>query len=341
MKLESLTKLSVTAICHGPLPLRQLLEESLYYPACDIDGGVVRYCNERFDMFGICSYVYVDYAAGEGRLREHLDEFRGYHLLASRRLSPSDVGANRPFPMPEGIDSEEYGRYRRDWKPFACWAVYERDANYGSSHGPERFSLLYLGAEGVAAYAGLYLHNNIVPKAIALIQPGHGFGLNWTNFWDWNGPLTQQAKRGKSLPEYFFYGGLGFHGYNDCPWPGYHQIDRVDHYYPDVFDSALTIWRGNIISLKVYDGTRESNYGTTLQILDNPRTLPHELADQVFLEYQGYRYEAKIRTYRCSDTLRGSNTIKELLRLNDWNPGLTFPCEFVSNGDTHIYRILG
>lgn len=24
------------------------LRESLYYPACDIDGGVIKYCNEHY-----------------------------------------------------------------------------------------------------------------------------------------------------------------------------------------------------------------------------------------------------------------------------------------------------
>ena len=244
MKLESLTKLSVTDLCHGTFPIRQLLEDSLYYPACDIDGGVVRYCNELFDMFGICSYVYVDYTAGENRLRAHLDEFRGYHLLASRRLSPSDVGANRPFPMPEGIDSEEYGRYRRDWKPFACWAVYERDANYGSSHGLERFSLLYLGAEGAAAYAGLYVANGITPKAMAIIQPGTGFGLNWTDFCDWGGPLARTVQMGHSMPELFFYGGWGRFDYLDFNWPGYRPFDGIDDYFFRQ-EGRVTVWKYN------------------------------------------------------------------------------------------------
>ena len=74
--------------------------------------------------------------------------------------------------------------------------------------------------------------------------------------------LLPDSQERKVPPEFFFYGGLGFHGYNDCPWHGYHRIDRVDHYYPTVFDSALTVWRGNIISLKVYDGGRESKITT-------------------------------------------------------------------------------
>ena len=242
MKLESLAKLSASDIYCGIFPPRQLLEDSLYYPACDLDGGVIRYCNEHFDALGICSYVYVDYAAGEGRLRAHLDEFRGYHLLASRPLTPSDVGADRPFPMPVGINPEEYCQYRKEWKPFACWAVYERDGDYGSSHGPKRFSLLYLGAEGAAAYAGLYVANGITPKAMAIIQPGTAFGLNWTDFTDWNAALARTVRMGKSMPEYFFFGGHGSFAYLDFNWPGYYNIDSISPYYRDN-DGSVTIWK--------------------------------------------------------------------------------------------------
>ena len=242
MKIEALNILSVSDICHGNFPLRQLLKDSLYYPACDLDGGVVRYCNEHFDTLGICSYVYVDYAAGEGRLRAHLDEFRGYHLFASRPLSPSDVGADKPFPMPEGINPEDYIRYRDEWKPFACWAVYERDDDYDSGHGPERFSLLYLGAEGAAAYAGLYVVNGITPKAMAIIQPGTGFGLNWTDFCDWNAPLARTVRMGKSMPDYFFFGGYRDFDGLDFQWPGYYLLETINPYYRNN-GGCVTVWK--------------------------------------------------------------------------------------------------
>lgn len=340
MTLEQLLKLSPQKIESDPFPLRVLLKDSLYYPACDIDGELIRYCNLHFPRIKICSFVYADYGTGEERLTENLNSFLGYHLLSSRTLRPEDVGADRPLPMPEGINPEDYQRFQPEWKPFAHWAVLERDEEYGDEHGPERFSLLFLGAEGVAAYEGLYNTNKITPKAIALIQPGHGFGFNWTNFYDWNAPLARTVRKGKSLPEYFFYGGMGYHGYNACPWPGYTQLDRVDHYYPTLLESAMTVWRGNMVKLKVYDGNREDNVGITMQIMDNARTLPH-ICDRVFLEYQGRRYEATIGAYRCGDTLRGAETIKDLIVRNNWQPGQTFLCEFSSERDgNHIYKIM-
>ena len=242
MLVERLMGLSITGIERNNFPLKDLLEDSLFYPACDIDGGVIKYCNEHFDELGICSYVYADYATGEDRLEEHLNDFRGYHLLASRELTPSDVGADKPVPIPEGINPDEYLRYKEDWKPFARWTVFERDSYYGEEHGPERFSLLYLGAEGVAAYVGLYLANGITPRAMAIIQPGHGFGLNWTDFTDPEGVLARIVRVGSSMPEYFFYGGYGDFEYDDFAWPGYEQIDRIPCYYPHD-GGRVTVWQ--------------------------------------------------------------------------------------------------
>ena len=140
----------------------------------------------------LCSFVYADYGTGEDTLIENLDGFLGYHLFATRELNPEDLAADQKLEMPQGIDMQDYLRYQDVWqRPFARWAVFERDDNRDDQHGPERFSLLFLGSEGVATYAALYLRYNITPKAIALIQPGHAFGLNWTNFWDWNGPLAR------------------------------------------------------------------------------------------------------------------------------------------------------
>ena len=339
MTIRSLQNLSVNQIQNGEFPLKSLLRDSLYYPSCDIDGELIRYCNRHFGQLEICSFVYADYAAGRERLMENIDTFRGYHLLATRELGPADVGADKNLQRPEGIGIDDYGRYQDHWQPFGQWAVYERDGDYGPDHGPIRFSLIYLGAEGAAAYSGLYLNNKITPKGLAIIQPGHGFGLNWTDFTDPDGPLTRTMMMGRSMPEYIFYGGLGFHGYNELPWSGFKRIDRVDHYYPTVFDSAMTVWQGTVVSLQVYNGNRLSNQGVTLQILDNPRTMLHDYAEHAIVNFRGRSYEATIGAYRRGDTLRGGE-IKDLILRNNWQPGQSFHCVFFIEGGTHFYRII-
>jgi len=67
-------------------------------------------------------------------------------------------------------------------KPYCFWSIFQRGINVPSIHGPPRFSLLYLCADGVAAFQALYYANSASPKAVAVIQPGTAFGGNWTDF---------------------------------------------------------------------------------------------------------------------------------------------------------------
>lgn len=96
----------------------------------------------------------------------------------------------------------------------------------------------------------------------------------------------------------------------------------------------------NIIYLKVYDGNRHGNYGITFQILKNSRTLPHDDARYVAVEYKNRRYAAALRTYQHGDTLRGAGTIMPLITENGWQPGKELKSEFIRSDDSHIYRIL-
>ena len=66
--------------------------------------------------------------------------------------------------------------------PFGEWLVFEREAGVAEDHGPERFSLVYVGADGVASYQALYLQNEVAPEVLAIIQPGTGWGGSYTDF---------------------------------------------------------------------------------------------------------------------------------------------------------------
>lgn len=47
---------------------------------------------------------------------------------------------------------------------FCVWLVFQRTANYDELHGPERFSFVYLSADGAAAYQALF--TKITPTGI-------------------------------------------------------------------------------------------------------------------------------------------------------------------------------
>jgi hypothetical protein len=75
---------------------------------------------------------------------------------------------------------------QRNFKPFALWALYELNpAKTGKTHGKaQRFSILHIGGEACATFEALYIQNKINPSAIAIINPGEGYGDNWTRFSD-------------------------------------------------------------------------------------------------------------------------------------------------------------
>ena len=95
-----------------PFPLTKILENSLYYPACDIDGLPVEY------LAGLVhSFIYVDYAVGRERIASRLEgrrgrNFRGYRLIGMRDVSRSELTPTGWHPSviltPEDGDPRKY-----------------------------------------------------------------------------------------------------------------------------------------------------------------------------------------------------------------------------------------
>ena len=111
-------------------------------------------------------------------------------------------------------------------EPFAEWFIFERTEEYDESHNPYRFSLLFICADGAAAYQALYLENRMTPKILAIIQPGEAFGCNWTNFTNRGQILARSVFHGGNpLPEYLINGGIGRSEFYRAPiWPEYTEF---------------------------------------------------------------------------------------------------------------------
>lgn len=158
--------------------VNDVLDKSVYYPACRFDGRPVKYLGSYSH-----SFVYVDFDVKREDLIDQLKTFYGYELAFSRSLKRNDLCFRSYEPMmptaDDGnpLDSLRYG----DGDVFAEWAVYDRGDLYGDDHGPLRFSLLYIGGEGAATFQSLYFSNRCSPSAIVLIK-SDGFSGNWTNF---------------------------------------------------------------------------------------------------------------------------------------------------------------
>ena len=215
-----LTELSPTTMTNGRFPIRELLHESLYFPCSAFDGDPVKHLAGN-----ILSFVYVDYGHGRDEFLAELENrgFRGYNLLATRSIAERELAPHGWHPMPPSHNDGDPSLYRdRIQKPFCIWSVFQRKK--GCAAGPHRFSLLYLCADGVAAFQALYTTNSVAPRAVAVIQPGHAFGGNWT---DLTKPYKIFARNilqdnPGGPPQVLLYGGYGdCESYRRPCWPGY------------------------------------------------------------------------------------------------------------------------
>lgn len=205
-------KLTKTDIETGRLPIDNLLRGSLYYPACGTDGSPIKYFNERYGEYGIDSYVFADYMMSAELLSQQEDTFRHYHIFASRDLCEQDLvepGTNfmayanvLSLEEQKNFNKIVLGMYKDRINPFGRWIVYERNDDAPAECGPERFSLLYIGGEGVATYAALYRCRDIAPRVLAIIRPGTGWGGNYTAFDNPECALMKLINGGSAKPEY-------------------------------------------------------------------------------------------------------------------------------------------
>lgn len=216
-----LRDLTPESIQRDPFPLRLILQDSLYYPSCGTDGAPVRHLAGN-----ILSFVYVDYGVGREELLAALSRqgFSGYKQVASRWVREIELAPNGWAPSFPAIMKDDPQRYSDHIKqPFCLWSVFERSDHVPVAHGPLRLSLLYLCADGVAAYQALYVANAMVPRAVAVIQPGHAFGHNWTDFTDPQAIFARTVLDNPAgSPQYLLYGGYGRRSdYGKPCWPEY------------------------------------------------------------------------------------------------------------------------
>lgn len=230
------------SILNNPLPIEMLLDKSLFYPASGFDGGVVKHFGKE-----VQSFVYCDYAIAEDAFMENLNSFLGYDLVANRPLAMDELVPNGwNVQMPPNVSVEAYKKHNKViQKPFAHWAIYERSAHFDENHGPKRFSLIFIGGEAVASYQALYWSNKKSAWALAIIQPGTGFGFNWTDFRDKNAPFAWVVcNNPHGQPQTILYGGIG-KDYSDFQWDGYNYDKTIHPYYSQRPFGKVTVWKRN------------------------------------------------------------------------------------------------
>ena len=222
-----------------PFALNRILKNSLYYPASGFDGDPVKYFAGN-----IHSFVYADCGRSEEELLQALANpgFLGYEPITTRLVTAQELNwPELPGYLNETpIDGNLELFIGLGWvkQPFCSWTVFQRCDDRPPSHGPARFSFLFLCADGTAAYQALYVANSVAPKAIAIIQPG------WTYFSDPEHALARTvATNPAGKPELLIYGGDGSSDRYVAPcWPEYNE----NFCFLDTHTGgAIGVWRLN------------------------------------------------------------------------------------------------
>ncbi len=229
-----LCNLSKDEIENGLFPLEQLLQGSFYYPSSGVDGGPI------LDFsFYVQSFVYVDYIISKERALQEMESFEkgGYSAVGVRDLREQDLNPTgwTPNIMPDKQEDERLNmNFLKFPVPYAVWVVFERHADRPETHGPKRFSLIMMCADGAAAYQAIYNSNGLYPRWIAIIQPGTGFGFNYTDFTNQKKILYKSVSdNSRGRPELLVYGGYGKNCYNTPCWQEYKKsIAVITGYYP-------------------------------------------------------------------------------------------------------------
>ena len=236
-----LLNLTCAEMEQGTFPLRDLLRDSFYYPASGFDGTPVKYFAGHF-----LSFVYVDYGRTCDDFKRELEHpgFDGYELVGFRSVGTQELAPEGWRPMPPDPVSHT------GWiqNPFGVWSVFQRRDDVPEDHGPSRFSLVYLCADGVAAFQAFYVTNAIAPKAMAIVQPGVGIlGGNYTRFKDPEEILFRSVLlTSGGLPDILVYGGNGdLTWYQQACWPEY-QRHVLTFSLPNNRHRHISVWQKEV-----------------------------------------------------------------------------------------------
>jgi hypothetical protein len=157
----------------------------VFYPGSGYDGSPVRFFGSRNLAH---TFIYADYGVGRAGVERALVErsFRGYQQLDRVELTAVDLRVHkvRYHLAPDDIDRQSrfvVNSMKPRGAPFGFIEVLERTAAAGDAHGPARLAILFLYADGHAAYDGLFCQDWSIPPYAVVIQD-HGFGGNYSSF---------------------------------------------------------------------------------------------------------------------------------------------------------------
>jgi hypothetical protein len=199
----------------------------VYYPGSGTDGGPVA----AFNKSGAAHcFVYVDYQMTRMALESELKAgFRGYESVLRAELKETDLVT----------DWVRHATTDYRCPPFFGFIeVLQRKPGLDSTHGAERFAVLFLAADGYAAFDALFCQDNGVPPPFCIVAQDHGFGGGYSSFG--HGGLLEQLAEDAHVKPYML-----LVGDNTREWKDYRRCDaEAEKMGEPPHDRYLYAWCG-------------------------------------------------------------------------------------------------
>jgi hypothetical protein len=194
----------------------------VYYPGSGTDGQPVK-------LFGSThaahSFVYADYGVGQSDIETQLADparcFRGYHTLSRVRVGEWDLTPCGWIPHVRAADIPPNAHCFSRPRGFGYFVILERDPELGDSHGGPRLAVLFLGADGIAAYDALFCQADSPAPPFAVVLQDHGFGGNYHRFGQ-GGLVETIARQCHAYPPWLLVAA------NTRPWKGFVRVPGVE-----------------------------------------------------------------------------------------------------------------
>lgn len=196
-----------------------LRSRTVYYPGSYFDGGPVAAFNSA--QAAHC-FIYVDYHVERQELVNRITRargqgFLGYDSIAQIDLTEADFQTNRWVP---------HYRQRVDYTfpphpPYGFISIFERQRGFDDAHGAWRFAILFLAADGHAAFDAMFCQNNGTPEPFCAVIQNHGFGGDWHRAgFGGGGPMSEIAQDCGVYPRFLLKdvmdGTPAWDGYTRC-----------------------------------------------------------------------------------------------------------------------------
>jgi len=105
--------------------------------------------------------------------------------------------------------------------PFGLLEVLERDRELDDGYGSLRLAILFVGADGIAAYDALFCQGRETPPPFAVVVQDHGMGGNYDRFGR-GGLLERIALDCHAVPRWLLV------AENTNPWESFVRLPDVE-----------------------------------------------------------------------------------------------------------------